>query len=724
MDRQRSLGRAAASTRTAPVPAQRDRRRMDRRRSRCSRHAPVGTPSVQRGAAAAAQRVWMRRSRSGGWSRIRPLAPARHRRGRIGDSRLASSGRDDEPGSSDRRRRVRASRGAPGTRADHRRARPMGAEGEATSPAVAGGAWATPGRVFARSAGPQSSRSTDRRRRVHDVQPDVGHAEQRLRLEVVHQVRSSSSRSSFTLTCRPVPRCPRPSPASASPASPRGAPRRRLARPHRARRARSQRGHLGHLRVWRRRPSGARMLAAMDRWQTIIEPFRIKVVEPIRLTTRGRARGGARGGRLQPVQPPRRGRAHRPADRLRDRRDEQRPVGRRSSAATRATPAARLVRVPRGGPATCSRSGTSSRPTRAAPPRGSCSRASAGRARSSRTTPTSTPPAPTSSHRRRGRRPGHRRGPRARRSIHPFKGNMDVAALERAARASAAHDVPLVMVTVTNNSGGGQPVSLANLRAVRDVCDRARHPAVPRRLPVRRERLVHQGARAGPGATGRSPEIVREMLASPTADDVGQEGRPGQHRRLAGDERRRAGRAVPQPADPDRGLPDLRRPRRPRPRGDRPGPRARSSTRTTCATASARRRTSARSCVAAGIPFVQPSGGHAIYLDARALLPHIPPLEYPGQALAVELYRGRRHPRLRDRHRDVRAAARRHRDAGGDGAGAARDPAPDVHPEPHRLRDRGRPRRRARAPRRCAASGSPAQPRQLRHFTATFAPLG
>jgi tryptophanase len=41
----------------------------------------------------------------------------------------------------------------------------------------------------------------------------------------------------------------------------------------------------------------------------------------------------------------------------------------------------------------------------------------------------------------------------------------------------------------------------------------------------------------------------------------------------------------------------------------------------------------------AGIPLVKPFGGHAVYLDARQLLPHIPPLEYPGQALAVELYR-------------------------------------------------------------------------------------
>jgi tryptophanase len=42
---------------------------------------------------------------------------------------------------------------------------------------------------------------------------------------------------------------------------------------------------------------------------------------------------------------------------------------------------------------------------------------------------------------------------------------------------------------------------------------------------------------------------------------------------------------------------------------------------------------------AAGVPVVKPFGGHAIYIDARALLPHIPPLEYPGQALACALYR-------------------------------------------------------------------------------------
>ena len=98
-----------------------------------------------------------------------------------------------------------------------------------------------------------------------------------------------------------------------------------------------------------------------------------------------------------------------------------------------------------------------------------------------------------------------------------------------------------------------------------------RQAALPRCVPVRRERLVHQDPRAGPGRSSDPGHRPRDGLARRRDDDERQEGWARQHRWLAGDRRRRAGRGLPQPADPDRGLPDLRRPGRARPRSHRPG---------------------------------------------------------------------------------------------------------------------------------------------------------
>ena len=68
--------------------------------------------------------------------------------------------------------------------------------------------------------------------------------------------------------------------------------------------------------------------------------------------------------------------------------------------------------------------------------------------------------------------------------------------------------------------------------------------------------------------------------------------------------------------------------------------------------------------LAAGVQIVEPPGGHAIYIDAAAFCPHIPPEQFPGQALVVRPLPARRHPRGRDRQRDVRPGRSRHRRVG------------------------------------------------------------
>jgi tryptophanase len=220
--------------------------------------------------------------------------------------------------------------------------------------------------------------------------------------------------------------------------------------------------------------------------------------------------------------------------------------------------------------------------------------------------------------------------------IHPFKGNVDLAALEATLRDEGDR-VPLVMVTVTNNSGGGQPVSLDNLRGVRALCDKYRKPLFLDACRFAENAYFVKVREAG--QQGRTPKaIAQEMFR--LADGCTMSAKKDGLANIGGF------LAMNDPAWAEKarnllilteGFPTY---------GGLAGYDLEAiATGLEEVVDEAYLRYRIRSIeylgdtlAAAGVPMIRPSGGHAIYLDARAMLPHIHPLQYPGIALANALY--------------------------------------------------------------------------------------
>lgn len=219
----------------------------------------------------------------------------------------------------------------------------------------------------------------------------------------------------------------------------------------------------------------------------------------------------------------------------------------------------------------------------------------------------------------------------------PFKGNMDVNALRHFIEEKSAQNIPLCIVTVTNNSGGGQPVSMENIRQVKKVCNEY---GIPLFIDACRfaENSYFIKLREKGYAEKSIPEIAAELFS--LADGCTMSAKKDAFANIGGFLAVRdlqLAHACRNLLIVTEGFPTY---------GGLAGRdleaialglnevmdehylqyRIRSIEYLT------------NKLIAAGVPVMQPAGGHAVYLDAMAFLPDIPPGEYPGQALVGALY--------------------------------------------------------------------------------------
>lgn len=224
------------------------------------------------------------------------------------------------------------------------------------------------------------------------------------------------------------------------------------------------------------------------------------------------------------------------------------------------------------------------------------------------------------------------------RSRHPFKGNLDPSKLRGLIDQVGAERIPVCMLTVTNNSGGGQPVSLENIRQVREIC---REHSIPFFLDACRfAENAYFIQQREPGQAGRTARaIAREMfdLADGATISAKKDGLVNIGGVLLIRDDLLARRAnelliltegfVTYGGVAGRDLEAMAQGFQEVLEEDYLQYRIRSVAYL------------GEHLLAGGVAIIEPPGGHAIYIDAAAFCPHIPPAQFPGQALVCALYR-------------------------------------------------------------------------------------